>query len=81
MVVAFQKNVKPAAFKSSVNYSSSAAVASAMQTRNLIGGQESHDADVEESNMVSEVGSLGMSLSSRHHRTVGNLLAVPREIK
>lgn len=46
MVVAFKKNVKPAAFKSSVNYSSSAAIASAMQTHNLIGEQESHDADI-----------------------------------
>lgn len=73
--------MKPAAFKSSVNYSSSAAIASAMQTHNLIGGQESHDTDIEESNMVSDVGSLGMNLSSRHHSTVGNLLAVTREIK
>lgn len=52
-----------------------------MQTHNLIGGQESHVADIEESNMVSDVGCLVMILSSRHHSMVGNRLAVTREIE
>lgn len=52
-----------------------------MQTRILIGGQEPHVADIEESNVVSSVGSLGAILRSRHHRTVGNLVAVTGEIR
>lgn len=64
--------IKPSVFKSSVNHSSSAFTLSAVQTRILIGGQELHVADIEESNVVSSVGSLGAILRSRHHRTVGN---------